>query len=198
MDNFSKNNQTVNLFENIFHILTEILNYSTKFMIEKISLTPLWRAFIYNDGSMTMFLTHLFKNLKFKLISSEKALFNDILELNNVEKLIGLKVGGEIVKRIISFSENEEMIMEGISYWNSKIYHQIFNNELDVAIGKILIQKEVEFYRKIDKIFVFNHKESFIFLRISHYKFNGNLAFVLIEIIYPQLFYNYFGNLIYK
>ena len=189
-------------FEDIFQKLDEISKNLTNFSIENKTLTPMWKAFLFNDGSMTTFLSNLFIGLKFNLISSEKTLYADTPELNLIMKLIGLSAvdkiaEDKIVKRIIDFSYENKIIMEGLSYWNLEIYNGIFGDQLSLAIGKALIQKEIEFYKKIDKIFVLNHKESFVFLRISHYNLKGKLAFVLLEIFYPELLFNFLGNIVF-
>ncbi len=188
MDIIDKENLSFMFFPQIYKKLSFILNKSDDFTVDKKFIKPLWKAFLFNDGSMTVFLSNLLNNnLQFNLISSEIYSITTLPELDIIYKLTGLSVEGNLVKRIMNFQTNNQIIMEGISYWNADIYKEVFGDDLNAPIGKVMIEKNIEYFRRIKTIYRFEDK----FIRFSYYVIRGKQAFLLLEILYEGVLNNF-------
>jgi hypothetical protein len=110
-----------------------------------------------------------------------------------------------IIKRVIEFyieDEDEDkdkinekdldknVIMYGISFWNEEKYNLLYSsdNEKNIAIGIILRQKKIEFYKETYNYCIelnseknFGDQRDLLILRISKYYNNKELYFFLIE-----------------
>ena len=188
MEIIEKENPSLMFFPEICQKLSTILNNSDYFTIDNKLIKPLWKAFLFNDGSMTVFLNNLLNNnLQFQLISSEIHSITTLPELDLIYKLTGLSIDGKMVKRIINFHTDNQIIMEAISYWNADIYKEVFGDNLNAPIGKVMIEKNIEYFRRIKTIYRFEDK----FIRFSYYVIRGKQAFLLLEILYEGVLNNF-------
>jgi len=121
---------------------------------------------------------------------SDSSMTKDLLLVSN---LLDLKISSSnIMRRVITFSRESQIILEGISYWDYDLYRKVFGEEENEAIGKILIQKEIEYSRTIQRISYFKAPRENV-IRFSNYKIEGKVAFILLEVLYTQHFQEIFG-----
>jgi len=170
----------------------------------------LWKSFIKNDGLMTEMLQNLFEDkLRFKYISSEiielnKQVDYDINFKNNyLLNLISSNLQTDkVLKRLIhSCDNNDDIILEGISYWNEEVYNNIIKGEKD-SIGVLIKKKKIEIFKQVVGIFIIRLDEldnfkvinesihttgfrsrSVLLMRVITYQMNGKVNMVLLETI---------------
>jgi hypothetical protein len=169
----------------------------------------LWKCLFFNDGSITKLLQNLFEEndwggLKMKFISSKSFEYDDIIKNNQTFYYLNLlskenKITAEtIIERKIIFENSRNLLMEGVSYWDSNFYSKLYSdiNDEKLPIGLICIKKQVEFFKTITNYIVKNFENDMIYIfRISSYKNENKVVFILLEIFYVLHFEGIFGKL---
>jgi hypothetical protein len=161
-----------NIIENLSNI--NINNYEKQEITNK-----LWKAFLNNDGSMTLFLQSFFgkDNLKMKLITNQE-IERDNTIISNFEKIFDKKFDTDsFIYRLIEFIADDANILVAVSIWSKEIFDNIYEDETR-PIGLVLAEKEVEYFKKTNYII----QDKTIY-RFSSYKMNNKLGFLLLEII---------------
>jgi hypothetical protein len=192
--------------ENILKYL-KYLNYSNK-NDSNMKIIPmsqiknkLWHCFLNNEGSMTKMMNCLFgeEELKFQLGYNKLLVEDSICQeiVTCLENLLNCKIESkEIIARKITFSIQDGIKMVALSFWNNDFYNNLYKNPEDEnkPLGLLILEKEIEYYRYIEN-YIFNIKEGKIIFRLSKYKSNKTISFLLIEIFNSDNFIEFFGEL---
>jgi chorismate-pyruvate lyase len=164
----------------------------------------LWKCFLSNDGSMTKMLNELFDN-KIKLnlnyhyifdkLTKNNEIQNEVSYLNLFESITESNLDcSKYIIRKMNFKVDDRVVMIGISIWDSGAYESIYKTEVhNKAIGIILKENEVEYFKTINNLLLKNDNQIFIF-RFSIYKINKKIAFILLEVFESETFKNLFGS----
>lgn len=158
----------------------------------------LWKMFLYNDGSMTNNLKDLFKTkIEMKLLENKSITYKDIENysiINNKNYTVLLSSyfndEVEIIYREIQFFNEKDLLLEGISFWNKTIYDKVMKDKNE-AIGIVLINNKIEFFKSVDLDLNADIKTSIV--RICKYYIDNQLAFILFENINLNPFEDIFG-----